>query len=138
MSPSARTTRRAATGLDEILGALRAVTDHLTPAAVATELDAGAALLVDVREPAETSYGVIPGAVLVPRGTLELTADRGSPRHVEGFVPGRRVIVYCSTGVRSVLAVRSLRELGYRDVAHLDGGLDAWIAEGRSMTGPIP
>ena len=45
-------------------------------------------------------------------------------------MPGRRVIVYCSTGARSALAARSLQELGYHDVAHLDGGLDAWTTEG--------
>jgi rhodanese-related sulfurtransferase len=46
------------------------------------------------------------------------------------------VILYCSAGSRSALAVRSLQEIGYRDVAHLDGGINAWIAEGRPMTAP--
>jgi rhodanese-related sulfurtransferase len=103
---------------------------------VAAELEDPFVLLVDVREPGETEYGSIPGAVRVPRGMLEFHADHGSPYHVEGFEPGRRVILYCSAGSRSALAVRSLQEIGYRDVAHLDGGLNAWIAEGRPMTAP--
>lgn len=124
------------TGIREIVIAARAGIENLEPADLAAELDRLGVLLVDVREPAETAYGAIPGAVLVPRGLLEFHADSGNPQHVDGFVPGRRVVVYCSTGSRSALAVRSLHELGYRDVAHLDGGLDAWMAEGRPMTGP--
>ncbi|MCU1660530.1 MAG: hypothetical protein QOI36_5009 [Pseudonocardiales bacterium] len=120
-----------------MVAAVRARIENLTPAQVAAELDDPFVLLVDVREPGETAYGVIPGAALVPRGMLEFHADHGSPYRVEGFVPGRRVILYCSVGSRSALAVRSLQEFGYRDVAHLDGGLNAWIGEGRPMTGPI-
>ena len=119
-----------------MVAALKARIENLTPAQVAAELEDPFVLLVDVREPAETEYGSIPGAVRVPRGMLEFHADHGSPYHVEGFEPGRRVILYCSAGSRSALAVRSLQEIGYRDVAHLDGGINAWIAEGRPMTAP--
>jgi rhodanese-related sulfurtransferase len=119
-----------------MVAALKARIENLTPAQVAAELEDPFVLLVDVREPSETEYGSIPGAVRVPRGLLEFHADHGSPYHVEGFEPGRRVILYCSAGSRSALAVRSLQEIGYRDVAHLDGGLNAWIAEGRPMTAP--
>ncbi len=124
------------TGVTELVTAAKAGIENLAPADVAAELEDPFVLLVDVREPGETAYGSIPGAVLAPRGMLEFHADHGTPHHVEGFEPGRRVIVYCSAGSRSALAVRSLQELGYRDVAHLDGGLDAWIDEGRPMTGP--
>jgi rhodanese-related sulfurtransferase len=119
-----------------MVAALKARIENLTPAQVAAELEDPFVLLVDVREPSETEYGSIPGAVRVPRGMLEFHADHGSPYHVEGFEPGRRVILYCSAGSRSALAVRSLQEIGYRDVAHLDGGLNAWIAEGRPMAAP--
>ncbi len=124
------------TPLQFMVAALKARIENLTPAQVAAELEDPFVLLVDVREPGETEYGSIPGAVRVPRGMLEFHADHGSPYHVEGFEPGRRVILYCSAGSRSALAVRSLQEIGYRDVAHLDGGLNAWIAEGRPMTAP--
>jgi rhodanese-related sulfurtransferase len=124
------------TPLQFMVAALKARIENLTPAQVAAELEDPFVLLVDVREPSETEYGSIPGAVRVPRGMLEFHADHGSPYHVEGFEPGRRVILYCSAGSRSALAVRSLQEIGYRDVAHLDGGLNAWIAEGRPMAAP--
>lgn len=125
------------TGVRDIVVAARAGIENLSPSDVAAEIAGPGVLLVDVREPAEAAYGALPGAVLVPRGLLEFAADAASPQHIAGFVPGRRVVVYCANGARSALAVRSLQELGFRDVAHLDGGLDAWIAEGRPQTGPI-
>lgn len=123
-------------GVTELVTAARARIENLGPAGVAAELADPFVLLVDVREPAETAYGTLPGAVLAPRGLLEFHADPASPRHLEGFARGRRVILYCADGARSALAARSLHELGFRDLAHLDGGLDAWIAQGRPMTGP--
>lgn len=124
------------TGVRDMVTAARAVIENLAPADVAAELADVDALLVDVREPAETAGGVIAGAVLVPRGMLEFRADADAAEHRDGFDPDRRVIVYCASGSRSALAARSLQDLGYRDVAHLHGGLTAWIAEGRPTTGP--
>jgi rhodanese-related sulfurtransferase len=124
------------TGVKEMVIAARAGIENLAPADVAAELDPPGVLLLDVGEPDETAHGVIPGAVLVPRGMLEFHADNATTSHLDGFDPGRRVIPYCAAGSRSALAARSLQELGYSDVAHLHGGIDAWIAEGRPMTWP--
>src|SRR4051795_5589567 len=62
--------------------------------------------LIDVREKNEWEEGHIPGAVHVPRGYLEL--------RIEGRVPDkdRPVLLYCAGGVRSVLAARTLRDMG--------------------------
>jgi rhodanese-related sulfurtransferase len=124
------------TGVKEMVTAAKAGIENLAPADVAAELERADALLVDVREPGETAHGVIPGAVLVPRGMLEFHADGASPYHLDGFDPGRRVILYCAAGSRSALAARSLQELGYRDVAHLHGGFTAWLDEGRPVVAP--
>lgn len=126
------------TGVKELVTAASAGIENLAPADVAAELEYTHVLLVDVREPAETAYGTIPGAVLVPRGLLEFYADSSTHRHLDGFVPCRRVILYCNAGSRSALAARSLQELGYREVAHLRGGFNAWIGEGRPTTAPHP
>ena len=123
-------------GVDEMVIAAKAGIENLAAADAAAELEHADALLVDVREPDETARGVIPDAVLVPRGMLEFHADSAAACHLDGFDPGRRVILYCATGSRSALAARSLQELGYRDVAHLRGGLTAWLDEGRPITGP--
>jgi rhodanese-related sulfurtransferase len=123
-------------GVEEMVIAAKAGIENLAAADAAAELEHADVLLVDVREPGETARGIIPGAVLVPRGMLEFRADIATAYHLDGFDPGRRVILYCATGSRSALAARSLQELGYRDVAHLRGGLTAWLDEGRSISGP--
>jgi rhodanese-related sulfurtransferase len=126
------------TGAMKMVAAAKAGIENLTPAEVAEELDRGDVLLVDLREPDETAAGVIPGAVRAPRGMLEFHADPATPYHLQGFDPGRRVIVYCAAGSRSALAASTLQQLGYRDVAHLDGGLAAWLAERRPVAPATP
>jgi rhodanese-related sulfurtransferase len=49
-----------------------------------------------------------------------------SPYHIEEFDPERRIVVYCASGGRSALAADTLQRMGYRKVAHLDGGFKAW------------
>jgi rhodanese-related sulfurtransferase len=84
---------------------------------------------VDLREPDEVANsGTIPGAVHAPRGMLEFYADPASPYHRAEFDPARRTILYCASGGRSALAVEALQQLGYGQVAHLDGGFKAWAA----------
>lgn len=108
--------------------------ENLSPADVAAELAAGDPLLVDLREPAErTENGVIAAAVSAPRGMLEFYADPTSAYHRAEFDPGRRTILYCASGGRSALAAQALQALGYRRVAHLDGGLKAWREAGFSI-----
>ena len=51
----------------------------------------------------------------------------------EELNPDQRVILHCASGGRSALAVLALRELGYTNVAHLDGGFKAWQAAGKPV-----
>ena len=83
-----------------------------------------APVLIDVREPDETQQGVIPGAVIIPRGFLEM--------RVEDKVPDRDqpVLIYCAGGVRSALAAKSLQDLGYSDVTSMSGGFGGWKEKG--------
>lgn len=107
--------------------------ESLTPVEVAAALD-GETLLVDVREERErVEQGVIPGDVAAPRGMLEFWADPASPHHREEFDRDRRIILYCASGGRSALAASTLQRLGYRRVAHLDGGLAVWKENGRAV-----
>lgn len=110
----------------------KAQVENLMPEQVAKELDSGDAVLVDLREPQELeATGMIPGAVHAPRGMLEFYADPSLPYHREEFEPDRRIIVHCASGGRSALAAKTLQEMGYTNVAHLDGGIKAWQEEGR-------
>jgi sulfur-carrier protein adenylyltransferase/sulfurtransferase len=82
------------------------------------------ALFVDVRERDEWVEGHVPGAVHVPRGSLE--------SRIEGVAPDRGVpvVVYCASGARSAFAARTLGELGYGDVVSLAGGFRDWKRNG--------
>ncbi len=107
--------------------------ENLTVPQVAAEVAAGA-LLVDLREPAERSeHGVISGALAAPRGMLEFWADPTSPYHRAEFDPARRVILHCASGGRSALAADALQQMGYGNVAHLDGGFTVWKAAGQPV-----
>ncbi|MBA3278881.1 MAG: rhodanese-like domain-containing protein [Geodermatophilaceae bacterium] len=95
---------------------------------------ADGALIVDIRDAPElATSGRIPGSVHVPRGMLEFRADPSSPYHQEGFDPDRRIILHCASGGRSALATATLKDMGYTDVAHLDGGFKAWSEAGREV-----
>lgn len=121
-------------GVKDMIAAARAGISNLTVDEVAAELDDGAALLVDIREPNERErQGVIPGAVAAERGMLEFYADPASPYHREEFTPARRIILYCASGGRSALAAATLERMGYGNLAHLDGGLKAWKEAGRPV-----
>jgi rhodanese-related sulfurtransferase len=108
--------------------------ENLSVDDVASELAAGATLLVDIREPEErASTGTIPGAIHAARGMLEFYADATSPYHRPEFETDRRVILHCASGGRSALATDMLRQLGYTRAAHLDGGFKAWSAAGQPV-----
>ena len=77
-------------------------------------------LLIDVREPAEHAQAAIPGAVLVPLGTVfDGSALAALPRD-------REIVVHCEVGGRSLTAARILRDAGF-DAANVDGGIRAWM-----------
>lgn len=110
--------------------------ENLTPDQVQAEMATGKVTLVDVRDAPELANGTIPGSVHASRGMLEFYADPSSPYHKPELDPDHRVILHCASGGRSALAVQTLRELGYNNVAHLDGGFKAWQAEGKPVKGP--
>ncbi len=94
----------------------------LRPEEVARGLAEGSVILVDVREPNETSVERYPGAVEVPLSNFEPAA-----------IPepnGRRVVFACRSGKRSVTASLAAQEQGFPYDAHLQGGIIAWKAAG--------
>lgn len=107
--------------------------ENLSVEQTAAEVAAGATL-IDLREPEERSeHGTIPGAVAAPRGMLEFWADPTSAYHRPEFDPNRRLVLHCAGGGRSALAAVALKEMGFANVAHLDGGFAAWKAAGQPV-----
>jgi rhodanese-related sulfurtransferase len=126
--------QESATTSAHLVAEAKSRTENLTPDEVAGEIAEGGAVLIDLREPSERSQdGAIPGAIHAPRGMLEFYADPTSSYHLPEFDPNRRTILHCSAGGRSALAADTLRQLGYSNVAHLDGGLNAWKETGHAV-----
>ena len=115
----------------ELVAEAKAKIDNLDPDTVERELASGDAVLVDIREAEELQGGRIEGSVHVPRGMLEFRADPSSPYHQEPLDPSKRVILHCASGGRSALAAATLKEMGYQNVAHLDGGFNGWKEAGK-------
>lgn len=84
----------------------------------------GKYLLLDVREKEEYREGHLEGAVSLPRGFLEI--------RVEATVPDKStpIVAYCAGGVRSLLAAKALKEMGYERVISMSGGFTAWKTGG--------
>jgi len=114
----------------ELIMAAKARVGTVAPKDAAEELAKSASVFVDVRESEEWQHGHIDGSVPAPRGLLEFFADPTSPRHKEALDPGRRVVVVCASGARAALAAATLQDMGYENVAVLDGGLKAWMEVG--------
>ncbi|HTF21764.1 MAG TPA: rhodanese-like domain-containing protein [Chryseolinea sp.] len=102
--------------------------ENLTPEKANRELSAGDIVLIDVRESEELQLGSIPGAINAPRGMLEFYADPSLPYYKSAFDKNKRIVLYCASGGRSALAVKTLKDMGYTNVAHIDGGFKAWQA----------
>ncbi len=107
--------------MDEARGAVR----ELSPQQVRELLrNDGKHVVLDVREKEEYREGRLEGAVSVPRGFLEMKMDAEVP---DKSTP---IIAYCAGGVRSLLAGKVMKEMGYEDVTSMSGGYTAWKNEG--------
>ncbi|WP_030168820.1 rhodanese-like domain-containing protein [Spirillospora albida] len=123
--------------IDDILAEARRRLVRLVPWAAAAELDAGDAVLVDIRPAAQRrAEGEVPDALIVERNVLEWRFDPASEYRLP--VAGRydlRVIVLCSEGYTSSLAAAALHDLGLTRSTDVIGGFRAWRAAGLPTRG---
>ena len=80
--------------------------------------------LIDIRESNELeNTGSVEGTSHIPRGILEVYLDPNSPIFQNGQIDqNKEFVLFCAGGVRSALAVKSLKDMGYQKVSHIDGG----------------
>jgi len=123
-------------GIDELLERVRAGYERVGAQEAFDAVQAGEALLVDIRYAAlRERDGLIPGALVVERNELEWRLDpRGSHRLPEATGHDLRVVVVCDEGYASSLAAESLHRLGLRRASDLVGGFQAWRAAGLPVT----
>ena len=88
--------------------------------------------LIDIREINELdNNGKVEGARHIPRGMLEVYLDPNSPIIQNGQIDkNKELILFCAGGVRSALAVKSLKEMGYEKISHIDGGFAVMSSSG--------
>jgi molybdopterin/thiamine biosynthesis adenylyltransferase/rhodanese-related sulfurtransferase len=100
--------------------------------AVANQHEGGSedVVLVDVREKHEWNEGHIPGAVHVPRGFLELQIEEAVPDK------SKPVVLYCAGGVRSLMAGKTLKQMGYENPISMSGGFGQWKGQGLPFVQP--
>jgi rhodanese-related sulfurtransferase len=87
----------------------------------------GACTLIDIREKGELDKtGRIENSNHIPRGMLEFWLDPEGPYFKSGKIDmNKEMVLFCAGGLRSALAVKSLKEMGFEKVSHIDGGFAA-------------
>lgn len=87
-------------------------------------IDTKETILVDVRETEEWDDGYIPNAIHLSKGVIE--------RDIEKVIPNKEseLILYCRGGYRSLLAAHNIKQMGYKNVHSMTGGITAWISAG--------
>ncbi|MCP4497886.1 MAG: hypothetical protein GY825_14050, partial [Phycisphaeraceae bacterium] len=118
---------------DDLCDAARREVRSIDAAELATLRSNGSkAVVVDVREPTEWQDGIVPEAILIPRGTLEKEI------HPQVASPTETIYLYCATGKRSLLAAQTLQRMGFTDVCSIDGGFAGWTDAGLEIApGPV-
>ena len=92
-----------------------------------TRMMEGKSNMIDIRDIRELqNEGKVEGAVHIPRGMLEFWLDPGSAYFKEGKLDlDKEMILFCAGGLRSALAAKTLKEMGFEKVSHIDGGFSA-------------
>ena len=119
--------------LKEMLADARQVVPEQGPDQVKKRLDAGEPIaLIDVRDPDEYRDGHIEDAANISRGFLEFRIGTAASD------PKTPIVLYCQTGLRSMLAAKALTDLGYENVTNLQGGYQKWAQSGLPIAKDVP
>ena len=88
--------------------------------------------LIDIRDIRELQKeGRIEKSIHIPRGMLEFWLDPESIYFKDGKLDmNKEMVLLCAGGLRSALAAKSLQEMGFKNVAHIDGGFASMIQSG--------
>ena len=89
--------------------------------------NADACTLIDIREKGELDKtGKVENSNHIPRGMLEFWLDPDGPYFKSGKIDmNKEMVLFCAGGLRSALAAKSLKEMGFEKVSHIDGGFAA-------------
>ena len=87
----------------------------------------GKCSLIDIREKGELDKtGRVENSNHIPRGMLEFWLDPEGPYFKSGKIDmNKEIVLFCAGGLRSALAAKSLKDMGFEKVSHIDGGFAA-------------
>ena len=90
-------------------------------------LKKGEITLIDIRDVRELwKEGTVENSIHIPRGMLEFWLDPESSYYKSNKIKDiKKMALYCALGFRSALATKSLKDMGFKNVANIDGGFDA-------------
>ena len=99
----------------------------MSPDQVKNAYDKGEATLIDVRDIRELwKEGTIQNSIHIPRGMLEFWLDPQSSYYQEKRMGDiKNIVLFCALGFRSALATKTLKEMGFNNVANANGGFDS-------------
>ncbi len=111
-------------GIKELVAEANSVVTTLNCSEALSRQSEGDAILVDIRDIRELNReGRVKDAVHAPRGMLEFWFDPESPYHKEVFADQTKdYVLFCAAGWRSALAAKTLQDMGFTNIAHIDGG----------------
>ena len=94
---------------------------------VKSSYDKGDITLIDIRDIRELwKEGTIKNSIHIPRGMLEFWLDPESAYFKQGKLDlNKEIVLFCAGGMRSALAAKSLKDMGFKKVSHIDGGFGA-------------
>ena len=103
------------------------VIETLEPSKVKLMVENNECTLIDVRDIRELwKEGTIKNSKHIPRGMIEFWLDPKSSYYIENkFNSDKKMIFFCALGMRSALTTKTLVEMGFKNVAHVEGGFDA-------------
>ena len=83
--------------------------------------------LIDIRDARELeNTGKVENSIHITRGMLEIYLDPNSALFQQGILDqNKEIVLFCAGGVRSALAVKALKNMGYKKISHIDGGFGA-------------
>lgn len=96
----------------------------LSPAEALEMVNSDKCNLIDIRDIRELEkMGRIENSHHIPRGMLEFWMDPDSPYFKEGKIDmNKEMVLFCAGGLRSALATKSLKDMGFEKISHIDGG----------------
>ncbi len=108
----------------------------ISPEEALKRLNGNKCNLIDIRDIRELqNSGKVENSFHIPRGMLEFWMDPNSAYFKEGKIDmNKELILFCAGGLRSALGAKSLKDMGFEKVSHIDGGFGAMKNKGFKIT----